>query len=361
MTSPTFVSGFVLTIVLLSLGHVRETESLSTSTTTPTPPTNKYELKFSRMIAELTLSPSAIECIDSTKQRTLFRGVAAATSDPQIQNAFSIVYRDLAPIRVAGDLLFGQLSTVASQAEEQADGALVKADEEVLAASRLVFDYFDGDGSGGLDREELLGSPELMKLVRTEEEGTAEDDEEAVVDRFMLLADENGDGVISFVEFANATATRPQLRSVDEALTTAMMSAASGGGVEGKPKRRGAFGLRKSPDERFDAMLEQCLQWERDLGCAPDDTSAAESTAADEAEECAVDVQILERLDEGEMGEEDGRLLQVLKGSLVGARCEPVVEALKMCYLDYSPLRLGGDIIFKLLTRIVKTQIPKDA
>ena len=36
---------------------------------------NKHEIKFDRMINDLTLSPEAIECIDSTKQRLIFRGV----------------------------------------------------------------------------------------------------------------------------------------------------------------------------------------------------------------------------------------------------------------------------------------------
>lgn len=298
-------------------------------------PSNKHEAKFDRMIDELTLSPEAVECIDSNKQRVLFRGVAAATTEPQIRNAFGIVYRDLAPIRVAGDLLFGQLSAVAAEASER-DGGLVGTDPEKLAASRLLFDFVDGDNSGGLDRDELLRSPELMALIRNDDGDPLGDGD--VVDAFMGLADENGDGVISFVEFANATAT--SLRSVDDALTAALLSTTSGSNT----KKQGGFGLRKPPGERFDAMLQQCLEWEESLGCG---VSAIEI-------DCAVDVQILEQ------GDEDGRLLQVLKGSLVGARCEPVVEALKMCYLDYSPLRLGGDIIFKLLKRIVKTQIPKE-
>jgi len=312
--------------------------------------TNKYTLKFDRMVSELTVSPSAIECIDSAKQRTLFRGVLAGTSDPQIRNAFAIVYRDLAPIRVAGDLIFGQLASVANTASERVgDGALVVSDEDVLVKSRLLFDYVDGNKSGWLDRDEILASNELMNLIRVDEDDTPE----AAVDRFMELADENGDGEISFVEFANATASRSNFRSVDEALTTAMLSATAG---EERNKRRGAFGLRRSPVERFDAMLLQCLEWEEVLGCSPNDNALQ---VGDKNEECAVDVQLLQKEQDGEAGEEEGRMLQVLKGSLVGARCEPVVEALKMCYLEYSPLRLGGDIIFKLLTQVVKTQIPK--
>jgi len=315
----------------------------------PTPVDNKHILKFDRMVSELTLSPSAVECIDSAKQRTLFRGVLAGTADPQIRNAFAIVYRDLAPIRVAGDLIFGQLASVASDASERAEGdGLAVMDEDTLGNSRLLFDYVDGDKSGWLDKEEILASEELMRLIRGEE-GGEDAQPEAAVDRFMELADENGDGVVSFVEFANATAATSQLRSVDEALTATLLMATAG---ENRSQKRGAFGLRRSPDERFDAMLQQCFQWEESLGCKPDDL--AEPGADENGEECAVDVRILQET------EEDGRLLQVLKGSLVGARCEPVVEALKMCYLEYSPLRLGGDIIFKLLTQVVKTQIPKD-
>jgi len=325
--------------------------ALLTIITLATSPTNKHTLKFDRMVDELTLSPSAVECIDSAKQRTLLRGVLAGTSDPQIRSAFAIIYRDLAPIRVAGDLIFNQLANVANAASERVgDGALIVVDEDVLGKSRLLFDYVDGDNSGWLDRDEILASDELMKLIRVDEDGG--DTPQAAVDRFMVLADENGDGVISFVEFANATATSSQLCSVDEALTTTMLSATAG---DDRNKKRGAFGLRRSPEERFDAMLVQCLEWEDGLGCGPDDDALP---VADKDEECAVDVQLLQKEQEGE--DEDGRLLQVLKGSLVGARCEPVVEALKMCYLEYSPLRLGGDIIFKLLTRVVKTQIPKE-
>jgi len=323
--------------------------TIITLATNPTP--NKHSLKFDRMVNELTLPPAAVECIDSAKQRTLFRGVLAGTADPQIRNAFAIIYRDLAPIRVAGDLIFSQLASVANEASERVgDGTLMVTDEDSLVSSRMLFDYVDGDNSGWLDRDEILASKELMNLIRVDEEDG--DTPQSIVDRFMVLADENGDGIVSFVEFANATAARSQLRSVDEALTTTMVSATAG---EERNKKRGAFGLRRSPDERFDAMLKQCLDWEESLGCGPDD---ATPPVAVKDEECAVDVQIMQKEQDG--GEEDGRLLQVLKGSLVGARCEPVVEALKMCYLEYSPLRLGGDIIFKLLTQVVKTQIPKE-
>jgi len=312
----------------------------------------KNEIKFDRMIDDLTLSLETIECISDARHRVLFRGIAAAVAEPQVRNAFNIIYRDLAPIRVAGDLLFGQLSTVAIEALERDDELLETIDHTNLAKTRAFFDVIDDDNSGGIDRFELLESPELLALIGLDIDSSR--DIETNVDRFMALADENGDGTISFAEFANAVVSHPQFQLVDDALTAALLSSSS---VLSTKKRGSVFGLRKSPEERFDAMLNQCLLWEECLGCSPN-----KITNANMGEECAVDVQLLElqqKDDKKEDDDDDGRLLQVLKGSLIGARCKPLVEALKMCYLEYSPLRLGGDIIFKLLKQVVKTQFPK--
>ena len=70
---------------------------------------NKYAAKFDSMVAACTLPDSAVEFIDDRKQRVLFRGVAAAAKEPVIRNAFSIVYQDLGPVRVAGDLIFSAM------------------------------------------------------------------------------------------------------------------------------------------------------------------------------------------------------------------------------------------------------------
>jgi len=333
---------------ILAAAFAVSTNAFSTKTTT----IDKHEAKFERMIDELKLPPATIEFIDSSKQRLLFRGVAAAVQEPQILNAFGIVYKDLAPVRVAGDIIFSQLASVATEATELASGvaALPQKDDAVegdgavdaktLAKFRQIFDLLDGDNSGGIDRTELLASPVLMALLYDYENDV---DADAAVDRFMKLADENGDGVISFVEFAYAVATQPRLQLVDDALASALKSSTFSG--EGKPKKKGRFG-RKTPEERFEAMIQTCLVWEQDLGCAPTD---------DDDDECAVDVLLEQDIDE----DEDSRLLQVLKGSLVGVHCEPVLEALKMCYLEYSPLRFGGDVIFKLLKQVVASQTPK--
>ena len=74
--------------------------------------------RFNEMLEACTLSPTAINCIDSASQRTLFRGVAAAQANPKVRSAFAVVYHDLGPVRVAGDLIFGQLKRTATEAAD---------------------------------------------------------------------------------------------------------------------------------------------------------------------------------------------------------------------------------------------------
>jgi hypothetical protein len=50
---------------------------------------------------------------------------------------------------------------------------------------------------------------------------------------------------------------------------------------------------------------------------------------------------------------ENERLRAVLSGCFAGARNPHVVSALKILYEDHAPLRMGGDLIFSLMTRVV--------
>ena len=49
----------------------------------------------------------------------------------------------------------------------------------------------------------------------------------------------------------------------------------------------------------------------------------------------------------------------LMLGSFEGARCEPVAKALRVCYEEYSPLRFGGDLIFRVLKRVVNGRLLK--
>lgn len=151
-------------------------------------------VRFERMVSELQLPLSTIEFIDSPKQRMLFRGIKAGAEDQLVYDAFSVVYQDLGPIKMAGDIIFNQLNQVAVQAAEKAAASGSVEALASLAASRQIFRLRDVDSSGTLDLEELEGAPELLALVREEWEDAAGLDDAAVAAKFIAQADINGDG-----------------------------------------------------------------------------------------------------------------------------------------------------------------------
>ena len=77
---------------------------------------NPTAARFDSMLEACVLPLTTIEFIDDPKHRTLFRGVAAAAERQEVRTAFAIVYQDLGPVRVAGDIIFSQLQRVASRA-----------------------------------------------------------------------------------------------------------------------------------------------------------------------------------------------------------------------------------------------------
>ena len=166
-------------------------------------------LKFQRMMDACIIAPAAIEMIDDKQMRTLFRGVSAAAEDEGVRLAFQIVYEDLGPVRVAGDLIFGKLQRVAGDATARSETLTELTDTsdsaDMLKTTRALFDVLDDDSSGGLDRQELLDSPELLAELRGSAAGSETDEE--VVDRFLAAADSDGDGQVTRPRTARARAT----------------------------------------------------------------------------------------------------------------------------------------------------------
>lgn len=296
---------------------------------------DKIAARFEAMLTACCLPASAIECIDDPKQRTIFRGVKAASEVPAVKNAFSIVYQDLGPVRVAGDLIFNQLKKSASLAAENVKDLDADQSLDALTAARTLFDVIDENASGRLDREELLNSPAMLALLRAgsgSSDSVAELDDAELVDAFVAATDADGDGEISFIEWAR-TALDPSDPALADALAKVSEQAEATASTGAKRKRQ-------TYAQRFDEMLATCLEWE--AAYAQVDADCAEEGI--EPDECPT-------------GSEEDRLRLVLMGSFQGARCEPVAAALRVCYEEYSPLRFGGDLIFRVLKRVVNGRL----
>jgi hypothetical protein len=54
--------------------------------------------------------------------------------------------------------------------------------------------------------------------------------------------------------------------------------------------------------------------------------------------------------------QDKGRRLDVVRGCFIGAENEKVVRALRICYVDYSGLRMAAEIIFKLVNTLMASR-----
>lgn len=295
-------------------------------------PSSSVMKRFDAMLEACTLSPSAINCIDSPQQRKLFKGVAAANSNSDVRSAFAVVYNDLGPVRVAGDLIFNQLKKTATAAADECR-VLPLEDEEALNAARAAFDAMDTDQSHVLDKEELLASTSLLAPLRTTDDFDAADDE-ALVDAILREADADGDGQISFVEWAKwlqlgEEGTPLRLAALNEVRAQReqrKQAAAREEEVAGSTAQRKSRRQQLSHGEKFDEMLNTCMGWEEHILGQELGTSAAD---------------------------DEDRLSVVLHGTFAGGHDPAVVDALRVCYEDYRALRIGGDLIFRVLKTVV--------
>lgn len=304
--------------------------------TTPHPP-SKHAQRLRNMLDAVCVGDGALALVKDSKERVLLRGVRAAAVEPDVVDAFTILYEDIAPIRIAGHLIFRPLQQRVSEANasEAELAAEVEYTAEELAAARRLFDLVDADGSGTIDRDELLASGLLGPDGSTDEQ----------VDKLVAEMDRDGDNQISFVEFMLA-ATRllyidnsdggcgiaVKLAQAEECVMEATEKRGSGGAHQGgaatSPGGGPARGRERStPEEEFDHMLVSVRRWSD---------------------------QIEERRGIPAEPTELGRIERVLHGSIVGSRNEHIVKALRLCYTQYKPLRLMGDLIFNLMGRVME-------
>ena len=87
---------------------------------------SKREQKFRSLMTDLTkYSDSEMEAIRSSRVRSIMYGAKAASMNPKVVDAFVVLYEDLAPLRIAGNMIFNYLtSNIAKSIEVSAKHSL---------------------------------------------------------------------------------------------------------------------------------------------------------------------------------------------------------------------------------------------
>lgn len=289
---------------------------------------SKAGRRFEAMLSDFRQYTEAdINLVVSPRYRGLLSGTSAAIHDEKVTLAFKVLYEDLGPVRMAGDLIFSKLERVLAKSRSSDGAASVKAlgrDDSCVIAARKVFDAVDADASGTVSSQELLDSDLLRSLGQCQECTCGKEGGCQSVVRFMDEIDKtHPEGDLHFDEFLLAShhllyggdASLSLFGGDDcaEELVDEMLNG-----------REGEIGQEKADrySKRFDGM------------CAEFDSWDSGDSASSKAES------------------QNPRLALVLEGCFAGSKNPPVVDALKILYVDFRPLRMAGDLIFKMMRKL---------
>ena len=289
---------------------------------------SKAGRRFEAMLSDFRqYSDADINLVMSPRYRGLLSGTSAAINDEKVTLAFKVLYEDLGPVRMAGDLIFSKLERVLAKSRTSDGAASVKAlgrEDSCVVAARKVFDAVDADASGTVSSQELLDSDLLRSLGQCRECTCGKEGSCQSVVRFMDEIDKtHPEGDLHFDEFL--LASHHLLYGGDASLSLFGGDDCTEELVDEILNGREDLSAKEKADrysKRFDAMCAEFDSWDSDDSAS----SKAES--------------------------KNPRLALVLEGCFAGAKNPPVVDALKILYVDFRPLRMAGDLIFKLMRKV---------
>lgn len=296
-----------------------------------TPDMSKLEIEFYSMMREFgAFTPKDVSSVKDPRYRALYEGVSAGSNEPAVMNAFAVIFSDFMPIRIAGRMIYRHLKGAMDTSIDERDVIETRLVDEIgfdlqtIDHGRQAFlSLMDDDSHDGeLTMSALIDSEiveTIIELLQYEsfdafvETMDADEDEKVSFENFMIGLQKctYGEGEFCDVSCDVSDVLSEVIRRMEP--------------VEAKNKGVSASDRKEKYSDKFDNMVTSFGEWE-------------------------------ELVPTG-----DGRMIDVLRGCFVGAKNDKIVGALKIVYMDYSALRVGGDLVFKLMGKVVKRQQKKAA
>jgi hypothetical protein len=316
--------------------------------------TSRLEKEFYTMMTDFSYyTPKDIQSIPDSSYRALYNGVSAGSNEPLVMNAFAIIFNDLMPIRIAGRMIFKHLKNVMDSNIENRVQEEVRVQNETglsidaiddgrrlfMSALQMVTDSGSGD-EGTLTMTELIDSGIVETVVELMEYDSfdefvsrmeQDEDEKINFEKFMvglqkcaLLKNSSGSGSgnENYIDDGNGEMVLCDIScDLEEVLSVTAQRMAT---VEAKKTMMTISERKKKHSDKYDEMVRTFEEWEKVVPSG------------------------------------DGRMIQVLDGCFAGAKNERIVQALKIVYMDYSALRVGGDLVYKLMGKLVNRRKNKN-
>ena len=295
---------------------------------------NKLEQEFRDMLLDFSqFTRREIRGMKDPKMKALFEGVAASYSLPEVYRAFEVMFVDFVPFRIAARLIYGKLRNVVIQSQSERQREV----HEVVSCTDMSHDQVDANRAAyinfvihvgekydaGLSIQQLVDAgiaqtvAEVLGYNHVDEFLTALGRSTSINDKIsfcelMTGLQSCGTG-ISLAECNAATALPEVARRLTQRQLGEVGDVHDCETSQIKPLSQ----KKQRFVKRYDYMVRKFMEWE-------------------------------DFVPRGE-----GRRLDVLRGCFVGAESPPIVNALRIVYVDYYALRLSGDLIFNLMSAII--------
>jgi hypothetical protein len=338
---------------------------------------------------------------DGIRYRTLYVGVQAASSEPEVLRAFTILFDDYLPIRLAGRKIYAHLTSVMDVVRQERvaeiartcelcpDWARIYMDDDDGGRQQTVIEYardvwdeisdeamlledqsLDSSATGviflsqlihlGIDQlliqdRSVSNIVELQCLVRAIvlQEGREMEEQYTTTTTKKVLPvhyDDTKEIEMTFATFMKViyctlstqpdsgnNIIRPMLQKIERLMLEHRSSSDHHLNKEDVSTRLAAKASitgstrRCKWSQRFDEYVSQFIYWEQHFLNLNNENIDHQTTPTTS----------------------NNRRFEILQGCFVGARNEKNVAALKIVYMDYAALRIGGDLIFQLMSKIV--------
>ena len=295
----------------------------------------KLGKEFYSMMSEFVAFTSRdIENISNPRFRAMYYGVKAGGLEPNVYRAFEILYEDMIPIRLAGRMIFSRLKDSMKKSIErrkQEELNIVKAtglDLEDIDDGRRAFKAIKTNYTESKDDfltlDQLVESGIIHTIVELSTDSNLE--QTLTFDEFIDQLKVDKKGRLSFENFMiglQQCATIDSEKPASCKITTVLQEVEERmGPIEAAKREETDENRKKKYSEQFDKMVDTFKLWEvRDIAVGS--------------------------------AKKDSRMSLVLEGCFDGAKNRDVVNALKIVYVDYSALRVAGNLVFKLVSKLV--------
>ncbi|KAL9190149.1 hypothetical protein ACHAXT_007360 [Thalassiosira profunda] len=326
---------------------------------------------------------------EGIRYRVLYAGVQAASLEPEVLRSFTVLFEDYLPIRLAGRRIFKHLRNVMEEVREERRGEIVRAaelcprwDQGFVECARDVWDTVMDEGlllehslDSVLDEEQsqeggVLSLHQLMDLGIDKsliEEGLVDSMEELEnIVRQSALEEE-----LQVEEYYNSKRRKHHPQDVQDGQYLEMTFAVFMKVLYQCSTRKQSYSgeeirslLQSLEENTLEHRTHSAKEQETSILLAEKAIHSGSSTSCKKREKFS------DRFDEyvstfklwegrflgnskgDELEMHPTRRVEILKGCFFGARNPQVVAALRIVYLDYRPLRLAGDLIFKLMSTV---------